>query len=124
MREDDAATVNRVRALLEAASGSANEVLDLRTANGAWHLWLSGSDNHVGRVEVLDRYSAIAATAPGSFGVPYVHDDEHPDRETADRFEAHVMRRGTVSVERDEHLSPLIPMIEDDGSEQRPAGGT
>jgi hypothetical protein len=84
-----------------------NETVDLRRANGSLHLWLAGSHNHRDKT-AIDLFRLIAESAPGSYGVMYVHD---PD--VSDIWERWVMRRGRVERETDSSLSPHIGMVED-----------
>ncbi len=50
----------------------------------------------------------LAATAPGSYGVLYVRDDEH-----SGEMRRLVVRRGHATLVADDVLSPLVPTIED-----------
>jgi hypothetical protein len=49
-------------------------VVELNRANYLMDLWLAGSHNH--GADVVDFYERVASAAPGSYGVPYVHDGE------------------------------------------------
>jgi len=106
--DDD--TVRAVRALLAAVPGHPNEVLDLRCANGDVQLWLAGLHNHAGN-GVVELFHAIAAAAPGSYGLLHVYDDE--DRDAPNTWSCHVMRRGTVTRHADRFLSPHVGLVED-----------
>jgi hypothetical protein len=114
----------RVARVIADAAGFANETLDLRSANGSAHLWLAGSHNHrddtvtglfrsiaeTGRVtlKIPNEIDIATETAPGSYGVMYVLDDD-----ASCTWERLVMRRGTVSREADTSLSPHIGVVED-----------
>jgi hypothetical protein len=104
-----AATIAEVRSLVDSASGIHNEVVDLRNANGMWHVWLAGCHNHVASVTPL--FAAIASAALGSYGLLYVHDDEN--EQAAEGWEVWVMKRGTVVAAADPFLSPFHPAVED-----------
>lgn len=102
------ATIQAVRDLLDGEAPS-NKVADLRLANGDHHLWLAGMHNHRGAV--VELFHAVAALAPGSYGLLHVLDDEDPA--TPNAWVCHVMRRGTVTAVPDAHLSPHIGLVED-----------
>jgi hypothetical protein len=119
LREDPApATLEAVQRLIAPHSEMFNRVADLRIANGDWHLWLAGLHNH--RDEgVIDLFRGVAATAPGSYGLLYVFDDELGDgRDDArNSWRCWVMKRGEVSETEDALLSPHVPTVEDALSE-------
>ncbi len=115
------ATLNEVRQLL-AESKCAAYLADERAMNVAHIVTVGGFPNHAGSTDVLDVFERIAKLAPGSYGLLHVHDDEagssysptgdhHPDDNNA--WFTYVMRRGTVTRERDHYLSPHIPKVED-----------
>ena len=104
-----ARTVEAVSALL-ANDGTPNEVAELRSANGDHHLWLAGLHNHRAS-GVVELFEAVAALAPGSYGILHVLDDEDPS--TPNAWVCHVMRRGHVTAEPDSFLSPHIGLVED-----------
>lgn len=58
--------------------GNRLQVADLRVVNGSCHMWLAGLRNHR-QGAVIDVFRDIAATAPWSYGVLYVFDDEDGD---------------------------------------------
>jgi Immunity protein 7 len=72
------------------------------------HLWVAGDHNHH-TPDVLTFYEVVAATAPGSYGVLYTHDDE----DGTNAWTRWVMRRGAVHPETDNSLSPHIGLVED-----------
>jgi hypothetical protein len=103
-------TLSALRKLMQEFEGVSNHVTDLRPANGEWHLWIAGFHNHRDP-QVTAFYEAVAALAPGSYGLLYVHDDEADgEREL---WIPWVMKRGQVSREHDPFLSPRIPTTED-----------
>jgi hypothetical protein len=107
-REDlGAAILSRVRVLLSESAGIANETVDLRVANGQYHLWLAGFHNHLDPT-IVRLYKAIAATAPGSYGILYTRDDD-----VSNSWDRWVMRRGEVHREQDQDLSPHVGLVED-----------
>jgi hypothetical protein len=99
---------SEVERLLAAREHVANETVDLRTANGVCHVWLAGSHNHRSD-QPIDVFRAIAAAAPGSYGIMYCFDHDHVDLP----WERWVMRRGTIRLEQDQSLSPHIGLVED-----------
>jgi hypothetical protein len=105
------ATVDAIRRLLtDAGVNNDFQVADVRHANGQWQVWLAGYRNHR-HTAVLDAWHAIGKTAPGSYGLLYVHDDEDPQRDN--EWVAWAMARGRVTVHTDRFLSPYVPVIED-----------
>jgi Immunity protein 7 len=101
------ALLSGVRALLAERAAVAYETADLRVANGQYHLWLAGMHNHLAP-GIVGLYRAVAAVAPGSYGILYTHDDDISNYR--DRW---VMRRGQVRREQDHVLSPHVGMVED-----------
>jgi hypothetical protein len=94
--------------------GGTTEV-SLRWVNGTAQLHMSGFLNHRSGEgqEVIDTFERVAKTAPGSYGILYIRDDEDPSgREN--EFQVIVMRRGTTFATTDSFLSPCVPVIEDE----------
>jgi hypothetical protein len=106
----EAERLARVRELVADASGVPNEIIDLRPANGAMHLWLAGNRNHH-NPHVRTFYKLVAVTAPGSYGILYTFDNE--DNHEGNAWTRWVMRRGAVHPEIDTALSPHIGLVED-----------
>jgi Immunity protein 7 len=102
----DELAASLARSLSESA-GIANETVDLRVANGQFHLWLAGFHNHLDPT-IVRLYKAIAATAPGSYGILYTRDDD-----VSNSWDRWVMRRGEVHREQDQDLSPHVGLVED-----------
>src|SRR4051794_39844194 len=102
---------DRVVALLD-DEGLANDFqsVDLTNRNGYMQLRLDGFRNHRQQL-VIDAFSQVAALAPMSYGLLYVHDDEHPDYNN--QWVVHVMARGKVEPRLDTFLSPHVPVVED-----------
>jgi hypothetical protein len=103
----DQKTLTVVRALLADSGGTFNETVDLRGANGLWHVWLAGCHNHR-TPAVTELFGSIARAAPGSYGILYTFDDE-----ASDGWDRWVMRRGSVHEAQDEDLSPHVAVVED-----------
>lgn len=101
------AALSRVRALLAEQAAVANETADLRVANGEYHLWLAGMHNHQAP-GILGLYRAVAAVAPGSYGILYTRDDD-----VSNYWDRWVMRRGQVCRQQDHDLSPHVGLVED-----------
>jgi hypothetical protein len=89
-------------------------LLDLRNMNGHWFLHLSGMPNRAGQwaAEVVGLFSFVGDTAPGSYGLLYIRDDEAKHGH-GNEFQVLRMVRGRVSEERDQLLSPCVPTLED-----------
>lgn len=106
--EEDQRSAGRcVAALIDEAVGVHNETADVRKANGSTHVWLAGSHNHRDD-RVVELFEAIAQSAPGSYGVMYVLDDD-----IGSIGERWVMRRGQIIHEADASLSPHVGVVED-----------
>lgn len=104
-----------VRTQLEATPGDPTfQVADLRSANGDWHVRVSGMRNHR-QAQIPELWRQLAALAPGSYGPLHVHDDEEP--EWSNTWAVWVMVRGTVRREVEGRLSPHVVVVEDDCSD-------
>lgn len=90
-----------------------NPDVRLFSLNGGDRVTLSALLNHDGpsALDVLDLYEWIGNSAPGSYGVMFVRDDESISREN--QFVVYVMRRGKVAIQPDPFLSPCNPLIDD-----------
>jgi hypothetical protein len=86
-----------------------SESYKLVTQNGITTLLMSGQHNHQADY-VLEIYVWLGQTAPGSYGLLYISDDE--DESASGVFTVYVMRRGEVTEQADPFLSPRIPTIE------------
>ncbi|MFE4631864.1 Imm7 family immunity protein [Streptomyces sp. NPDC056773] len=86
-------------------------LLDLRWMNGEPFIHIGGFSNHRTSPEILDLFSQVGRTAPGSYGLLHLRDDEDPAHEN----EVRVLRlaRGTVTRHTEPLLSPCIPTLED-----------
>ncbi|MCX5199434.1 immunity 7 family protein [Streptomyces sp. NBC_00249] len=86
-------------------------LLDLRWMNGEPFIHIGGFSNHRTSPEILDLFSRVGTTAPGSYGLLHLRDDEDPAHEN----EVRVLRlaRGTVTQHTELLLSPCIPTLED-----------
>jgi len=112
--DEEEEVLQEVRRIVAEASGNTNEVLDLRDVNYTRQLWFAGSHNHV--ATVVPVFEAIAAAAPGSYGLLYIHDDELP-APANNEWQVWVMKRGEVHQVPDPFLSPYRPTVEDSFSQ-------
>ncbi|MGW5051772.1 Imm7 family immunity protein [Actinokineospora sp. NPDC004072] len=103
--------LGEIQALVDELSGYA--LIDLRAMNGTYYIHLGGSPNHRGRWGdlVVGLFTEIGRLAPGSYGLLYVHDDEHPEHKSS--FHVFRLVRGVVTEHPDHLLSPVIPTLED-----------
>jgi hypothetical protein len=115
MEEDDAIdeeqqnAVAAVTALIQKRTDRGNEFYDLRSNNGLSHLAYDGAHNHASSAHVpIDFARAVAAVAPGSYGILYIYDEE-----TWAGWQRWVMRRGEVLLESDQSLSPHVGKVGD-----------
>ncbi|TDW22204.1 Imm7 family immunity protein [Kribbella kalugense] len=101
-------------AVVQEIAGVRNDLqtADLRIANGSAHLWMAGLRNHR-QDGVIETFRRIARTAPWSYGMLHVYDDE-AQGENKNRWVVWVMKRGSVAPEADPYLSPHVGVVEDD----------
>src|SRR4051812_45750488 len=78
--EGDDRAARRVQSLVDEVEDVASPGgrISLQQVNGEWQVWLHGLRNHR-RAEVTVLFERIAATAPGSFGLLHIYDDEADD---------------------------------------------
>jgi hypothetical protein len=106
------ATAEKVRLLLAEVVEEAEftgGLADLRMVNGAWQVLLHGLRNHR-QAWLVDVYTRIATTAPGSYGLLHAHDDEVED---GSRWVCWTMLRGRVEEGTEERLTPHFGRVED-----------
>lgn len=89
-------------------------VLDLRTVNGDFQLWIAGLNNHKpeSKHDPIEVMKKVGEIAQGSYGVLYVRDSD--DAESSNQFKVYTLIRGKVTENDDPFLSPFIPKLEDD----------
>lgn len=80
-----------------------------RTSNDLLVLVTHGLRNHTD-AGVISLYGWIAENLPDSYGILYVHDDEHPKH--GNDFRVIKLARGRLSEHSDPFLSPYIPTVE------------
>ncbi|GLY38139.1 hypothetical protein Amsp01_041630 [Amycolatopsis sp. NBRC 101858] len=103
--------LDEIRALVDGLADYA--LMDLQPMNGTDYIHLGGSPNRRGQhgAEVIDLFAKVGQLAPGSYGLLYVHDDEHPEHRLS--FRVFRLARGRVTEHTDDLLSPVIPTLED-----------
>ncbi|WP_145049320.1 Imm7 family immunity protein [Paenibacillus xylanexedens] len=106
-------TLNRVKKYIEDLQPNV-DVLDIKAINGQFHLWMTGLWNREpsSRFSPVEIMKTIGVMAPGSYGMLYVFNDEHPKR--FNEFNVYVLVRGNVEERNDPFLSPFIPNVADD----------
>ncbi|MBP2656898.1 MAG: hypothetical protein H6Q73_4467 [Firmicutes bacterium] len=107
--------IDSVKLFIKELNWTNSGILDIRAVNGEYHLSVSGFTNHKGKdaEDVLNLYKFIAQSAPGSYGMLYIRDDE--DRNGNDNsFQVLVLSRGSINERKDQFLSPYIPTVEDE----------
>ncbi|WP_370936647.1 Imm7 family immunity protein [Amycolatopsis sp. cg13] len=104
--------LDEIQALVDDLAGYA--LIDLQPMNGRYYIHLGGHPNHRGQqgAEVIDLFAKVGRLAPGSYGLLYVHDDEHPEHQLS--FRVFRLVRGEVTEHADHLLSPVIPILEDE----------
>ncbi|WIV19802.1 Imm7 family immunity protein [Paenibacillus polygoni] len=90
------------------------DVLDMKAVNGQYHLWMTGLWNREPSLKFspVEIMKDIGIIAPGSYGMLYVFNDEHPKH--FNEFRVYALARGNVEEKGDPFLSPLIPVVTDD----------
>jgi hypothetical protein len=113
--DDDQAADDRQREaeaivvkLIENARGSTNEMAELHQANGCLFVSLAGAHNHRDQTPI-ELFQSIGKAAPGSYGVLHAMDHNH----VTDPWERWVMRRGAVTREIEDALTPHLGRVED-----------
>ena len=86
----------------------------LMNQNGAYNLTLSGNFNRPDSrwQAIIALLSTVAKVAPGSYGLVHFFNDEVSGPE-ADLFKAYLIKKGSVELVTDLHLSPYFSEIED-----------
>ena len=80
-----------------------------RTSNDLLVLMTHGLRNHT-YTGVVNLYRWIAENLPQSYGILYVHDDEHPKHDND--FRVFKLAQGKLSEHPDPFLSPYFPTVE------------
>lgn len=103
--------LGEIQSLVDKLAGYA--LMDLQPMNGIYYIHLGGNPNRSGRhgAAVVDLFAKVGRLAPGSYGLLYVHDDEHPEH--MPDFRVFRLARGVVTEHADHLLSPVIPALED-----------
>ncbi|MGR6542094.1 Imm7 family immunity protein [Paenibacillus tundrae] len=106
-------TLNRVKKYIEDLQPNV-DVLDIKAINGQFHLWMTGLWNREpsSKFSPVELMKTIGVMAPGSYGMLYVFNDEHPKH--FNEFHVYVLARGNVVEKSDPFLSPFIPTVADD----------
>lgn len=106
-------TLNRVKKYIEELQPNV-DVLDIKAINGQFHLWMTGLWNREpsSKFSPVETMKTIGVMAPGSYGMLYVFNDEHPKH--FNEFNVYVLTRGNVEERNDPFLSPFIPTVADD----------
>jgi Immunity protein 7 len=89
-------------------------LVDLRPLNGTYFMHIAGMPNHRGHhgPAAIRLLRDVGQAAPGSYGLLYVLDDEHPEHNN--EFRVFRLTRGDVTEHADPFLSPTIPTLEDE----------
>ncbi|MGN7360398.1 Imm7 family immunity protein [Paenibacillus sp. SAF-054] len=90
------------------------DVLEMKAINGQYHLSMTGLLNHEpsSKFNPVEIMKNIGKVAPGSYGMLYVFNDEHPIY--FNKFKVFVLARGSIEEKDDPFLSPFIPVVADD----------
>jgi hypothetical protein len=114
-RRQDEAAVEAVKELVDEVADRASFVggqIVVQQVNGEWQVWFHGLRNH--RQDwVVSLFTRIAESAPGSYGLLHVHDDEADDD---NRWICWTMLRGQIEASTEERLTPHVGRVEDEPS--------
>lgn len=96
-----------------AANDGLNRALTGQYMNGNYRASILIAANHSSSCEWVSRlYESIALKSNTSYGLVTIRDDE--DKNGFDNeFQTWVLKRGSFVQEKDTHLSPCMPVIED-----------
>lgn len=110
--DEIALRLDEIRRLLEEFGDYG--LVDLRPPNGTYFVHIAGMPNHRGGhgTASIQLLRDIGRAAPGSYGLLYTLDDEHPVHDN--EFRVYRSARGEVTEHADPFLSPAIPTIEDE----------
>jgi hypothetical protein len=102
---------------LAAADSWHDAVFEIRHLNGGHFFTATGFVNRRrSEGERLDLFLAtIARSLPGSYGLVYEWDDEMPAPYGPNAYRVKVMARGQITERYDPFLSPIDPVVEDNG---------
>ncbi|MFC4671768.1 Imm7 family immunity protein [Seohaeicola nanhaiensis] len=87
--------------------------LGMRYFNGSPRLWVIGFNNRPAGQwdEIFSLFSLISKIAPNSYGHLSFYDDElGPGK--SDNYYTYVLRKGSMTLEKDPFLSPLSEKVE------------
>lgn len=109
--DEPALRLGEIQSLVDELTGYA--LMDLQPTNGTYYIHLGGNPNRRGQqgAAVVDLFVKVGQLAPGSYGLLYVRDDEHPEHMLS--FRVFRLARGVVTEHADHLLSPVIPTLED-----------
>ena len=87
--------------------------VELKVKNGEYYIEFSHFTNHKGQDfdELFNFFQSVGISAPGSYGLFYLHDDE--DETKYNSFRVWRLAKGLVKEFKDFFLSPCIPTIEE-----------
>lgn len=111
--EDDSSALEAIvqgATALCAEKSDGEGIAEVELRNGLYFVILHGFRNHK-QSWVEELFSEIGTLGKGSYGTLYIRDDEDPQHNNA--VQLFVMRRGIVSREAEEHLSPCVPVLEE-----------
>ncbi len=99
--------VRKLKEQISGMSGGCGDILDIRYCNGEPFLTITMFKNRINSdvEEVFEFLEYVCKTAPGSYGMIYMYDDESV--KMPDEFQVFAIRKGKIYPERDRYLSPV-----------------
>jgi hypothetical protein len=90
-----------------------NTHIDFHNTNFATHLVMHANHNHAyGVPEQIDALITwLGENFPGTHGLIYEHDDEHPIKVGDNAYRVRTMVRGRLEEVPDPYFSPLNPIV-------------
>lgn len=90
-----------------------DSIASIIVKNGEFFLVAHSFSNHLSREydEFFEIIDFIRKTAPGSYGIMYMFDDEDMQKNNA--FKVYVLKKGKLQVLDDIYLSPFFPEVEE-----------
>jgi Immunity protein 7 len=115
--EDEGASdvpgMTAVRRRIDSMDWPSNTHIDCHDINWGTHVVMHSLHNHGGDVpaQIDSLISWLGETFPGTHGLIYEYDDEHPINVGDNAYRVRVMVRGVLTEAPDPYFSPINPTV-------------